>query len=272
MSTATIAIRKGFGIYTSYFARFLQARLEYKADFFTGILANILVTLSGLLFIVFLMNGDTITSLGGWKREEVLFIYGYSMIGMAIFNTFAPNLYRFGDKYIIQGQFDRVLLRPLNSLCQVLFESFNLESVGSLGVGLGLVYYTASNLGISFSLVDIIWLLLSGLSGGIILLSVFIFLASLSFHFQDRLGIGAPVFSLITFGRYPLPIFNEAIQFILRWVVPFAFVAFYPATYFFGRRGFEFYCYFTPVMAVICLTVASLAWRFGVSRYSSTGT
>lgn len=258
-------------IYSCYFAQFLKARLAYKADFIASIAANILVTLSGLLFVIFLMDGQVVQSLKGWSREEVLFIYGYSMIAMAFFSAIAYNLYRFGDRYVIQGQFDRVLLRPLNSLCQVLFESFNLESIGSLVAGMLVLYYSAGRLSISFSAVDYAWLLISGISGGIILLSVFIFVASLSFHFEDRLGVAAPVYNLISFGRYPISIFNTVIQFVLRWIIPFAFIAFYPATHFFEHQGFSFFCYFTPVMAVITLLIAGLAWRFGVSRYASTG-
>jgi len=264
-------VRRSLSVYRAYFAQFLKARLTYKADFIAGLFANMLVTLSGLLFIVFLIDGEAVPTLKGWRREEVLFIYGYSMMAMAIFTTISPNLYRFGDRYIIQGQFDRVLLRPLNTLCQVLFESFNLESAGSLLVGVLLIGYTAGALELDFTLADYCWLALSSFSGAIILLSVFVLVASLSFHFQDRLGISAPIYNLINFGRYPLPIFNKLIQFILRWVVPFAFVAFYPATHFFAREGFSFFCYFTPVMAVICLSIAAVFWQFGVSRYASTG-
>jgi ABC-2 type transport system permease protein len=258
-------------IYTSYFAQFMKARLAYRVDFFASILANILVTLSGLLFVVFLLDGKVVPSLQGWSREEVLFIYGYSMISVSFFYMLAPNLYGFGDRYVVQGQFDRVLLRPLNTLGQIIFESFNLESIGSLLTGLGVLIYASVKLNISFGLIDCLWLVTSAVSGSIILISIFVVLASFSFHFEDRMGIAPPFFNMITFGRFPLPIFNGTIQFILRWVVPYAFIAFYPATHFFNRTGFEFYCYFTPVMAAISLVVAWTLWQYGVSRYSSTG-
>ena len=129
------------------------------------------------------MDGKAIPNLKGWSREEVLFIYGYSMLGTAVFSTFAPNLYNFGDRYVIQGQFDRVLLRPLNSAYQVLFESFNLDTLGGFLLGMGVLWYAAQRLGISFGPLDVIWILVSAVSGGVILLAFFTFLASLSFHF-----------------------------------------------------------------------------------------
>lgn len=264
-------MRRSISIYLAYFSQFLKARLSYKADFFAAVVASALVSLTGLVFILFLIDGETIPELQGWKREEVLFIYGYSMLPLALFSLLSPNLYEFGDRYVIQGQFDRVLLRPLNSLSQVLFESFNLESIGNCLVGIGVIIYAQGKLQIEFSLIDYLWLALSSVSGGIILLGVFITLASMSFHFEDRLGITAPFFNLMAFGRYPVTIFNRTIQFILSWVVPFAFVAFFPATHFFERDGFQVYCYSTPLVAIVCMIVANLAWKYGVSKYASTG-
>ncbi len=258
-------------IYAAYFAQFLKARMEYRWNFLVSLVANVLVAVTGLFFVVFLMNGETVTALKGWSRDEVLFIYGYSMISMAIFSTVALNLYGFGDRYIIQGLFDRVLLRPLNSLAQVLFESFNLDSIGSLLTGIATMLYAAHNLGIHFGFLDCVWLIVSALSGAIILLSVFVVLSSFSFHFEDRLGIAPPFYNLIAFGRYPLPIFNRVIQFFLSWIVPFAFVAFYPATHFFNRSGYELLCYSTPAMALASVFVAWQAWQFGVGKYQSTG-
>jgi len=264
-------MRHTLQIYLHYFLQFLKTRLSYRWDFCAGLISNILISLTGLLFIYFLVDGETVNNLKGWNRAEVMFIYGYSMISMALFSSIAINLYGFGDRYIIQGQFDRVLLRPLNSLCQVLFESFNFDSIGSLVVGIAVMLQAARSLGIRFGLLDLGWLGLSSICGAIILTSVFVTLASVSFHFEDRLGIAPPFYNLIAFGRYPLPIFSRALQFFLSWVVPFAFVAFYPATYFFNRAGFKTLCFLMPVVAFLSISVAYLAWRFGVSKYESTG-
>ncbi|MBL7662608.1 ABC-2 family transporter protein [bacterium] len=258
-------------IYLAYFAKFLKARLSYKFDFFAGIIANAISTGSSLIFILLLLDGTRVTNLQGWTQPEVLFIYGYSMIPLAIFGLLAPNLYQFGDKYIIQGQFDRVLLRPLSTLPQVLFESFNLDALGSLTVGIITTSIAASRLNLEFAFLDIVWFAISTIAAAIILLSFFVSLASIAFHFEDRLGLAAPMYNLIVFGRYPITIFSKLIQFILQWVVPFAFVAFYPATHFFTERGFGFYTYLSPVVALATATLTYFVWNFGVSRYASTG-
>ncbi len=258
-------------IYFYYFIQFFKARIAYRVDFIFGLVSNIGVAFFSLLFILFLMDGEQVQSIGEWSKSEVLFIYGYSMLSFSFFSMIAPNLYMFGDRYIIEGQFDRILLRPLNTIGQVLFESFNLDAIGSFILGVYVLFQSAAELQISFGTIDILWLLVSVLCGGSILLSIFIILASLSFHVDDKLGVGPPVYSLITFSRYPTTIFNRLIQFILSFVIPFAFASFYPATHFFSRKGFEWYCYLTPVVAGICLLVAILFWSAGVKKYASTG-
>ena len=262
---------KSFSVYFYYFTQFLKARMSYRWDFIASLFSAVLVSSSGLLFVILLIDGKNVTELRGWTREEVLFIYGYSMMATGLFNVLARNLYQFGDRYVIQGEFDRILLRPLNSLFQVIFESFHLEALGTFILGLGVFLYTSSQLSMEFQLFDIIWLIVSVLSGVVIFMSVFIILASLSFHFEDRVGIAPPIYNMIQFGRYPLTIFSSLIQFILRWVIPFGFVAFYPATHFFSREGFELYCYITPLIACFWVIITGILWRFGALKYSSTG-
>jgi len=262
---------KEFRIYLLYFKQFLLARLSYRADFFASLVASVFISVTGILFVFVLVDGEVVKDLRGWSRDEVLFIVGYSFLATAIFSVLAPNLYQFGDKYIIQGQFDRVLLRPLSSLGQVLCETFNLESLGNLIIGGLTIALAKSHLGLTFSFLDYLWLVVSAISGGVILLSFFVILASLSFHFEDRLGISAPFFNLLNFGRYPLPIFHRAIQLLLTTVVPFGFVAFYPATHFFTKTGFEYYCYCTPIVALTTTLLAVVFWRAGESRYASVG-
>lgn len=258
-------------IFFAYFIQFVKTRSEYKTDFIVSIFANTLAACSGLLYIYFLINGDSITNIKGWKREEIFFIFGIANMAQAFFMLVAINLYNFADKYIIQGQFDRILLRPINSLAQILFESFNIESFGTFLLGVGLVTYSANKLAISFSLFGFFWLFASVISGSIILICVFVIVSSLSFHFEDKLGISAPIFNLMNFGRYPITIYNKTIQFILCWIFPFAFVAFFPSTYFLQKEEFYSYCWLSPLVALVFVFIARFFWNLGVSRYTSVG-
>jgi len=172
----------------------------------------------------------------------------------------------------VEGKFDRVLLRPLHSLFQILFENFRLESVQEILAGLLVVGYCAGRLQIPLSLFNSFLLAALALCGAIIYTCIFVIITSVNFWFEDRIGLAPPVYNMIVFGRYPITIYNAFIQFMLSWIIPFAFASFYPAAGFFGRREFLREFYLVPGVAAIAAAAALMTWHLGVRQYESTGT
>jgi ABC-2 type transport system permease protein len=256
-------------VYAALFSQMLKVRLAYKADFFADLVATALGGMSSLLFVVLLFL--RIPQLAGWSREEILLIYGMSMVSYGIFGTVSWNLFEFGDRYIIQGRFDRCLLRPAGTYPQVIFDAFRIPALSESVVGLGVIAWAAAHLGLHPTARDLGFGLLAVLSGAVIFIAVFSLLASLSFHFEDRIGISPPVFNLISFSRYPQTIFPYALRFLLRWVIPFGFVAFYPAEGLLGRSPYRGLTLLAPVVALVFSLLTAALWRIGVRHYESTG-
>jgi ABC-2 type transport system permease protein len=252
-----------------YFAQYAKVRMAYKADFFIAVFSSMTATVLGFGFVLVLFS--KIPKLQDWSFYEVLFLYGFSLIPLGFFNVISWNLYEFGDLYIIQGRFDRVLLRPVDSLFQILFEKFRLESLQEVVTGVFVVALCVRRLGLPWSPTDYFWFVLMAACGAAIYVSVFLILTAVSFWFEDRVGIVPPVFNMLTFGRYPLTIYNVFIQFLLSWIIPFAFASFYPTTRFLGRQAFAVYVYLVPVVALTFCLLARIVWDRGVRNYSSTG-
>jgi ABC-2 type transport system permease protein len=244
-------------------------RLSYKADFIISLASSLAAAIAGYGFVLVLFT--RIPHLQGWSFDEILFIYGFSLIPMGLFNIVSLNLYEFGDSYIVEGKFDRVLLRPVHSLFQILFENFRLESFQEILLGLGVVAYCAMRLEVPWTWVDFILFPLLALCGATIYTAIFVIITSVSFWFEDRIGLSPPVYNMIAFGRYPITIYNVFIQFLLNWIIPFAFASFYPTVRYLGRGEFATKFYLVPVVA-IALSIAALAiWNQGVRQYKSTG-
>jgi ABC-type uncharacterized transport system permease subunit len=127
-------------------------------------------------------------------------------IPLGVFNVFSWNLYLFADRYLIEGRFDRVLLRPVSSVFQVLFESFRLESVQETATGLFAIVWASRRMGLAFGPLDIVLFVAWAICGAVIYLAIFLGLTATSFWIEDRIGISPPVFNLMQFGRYPLTI------------------------------------------------------------------
>lgn len=126
-------MKRHFRLFLLYFAQYGKVRLAYKADFFIAVISSMTATVLGFGFVLVLFS--KIPKLQDWSFYEILFLYGFSLIPLGFFNVISWNLYEFGDIYIIQGRFDRILLRPVDTLFQILSEKFRLESLQEVITG-----------------------------------------------------------------------------------------------------------------------------------------
>ncbi len=261
--------RRHFRLFVLYFGQYAKARLEYRADFFSSVLASFLGTAAafGFLLIVF----SRVPAVKGWTFEEMVFLYGFSLIPLGVFNVFSWNLYLFADRYLIEGRFDRVLLRPVSSVFQVLFESFRLESVQETATGLFAIVWASRRMGLAFGPLDVVLFVAWAICGAVIYLAIFLGLTATSFWIEDRIGISPPVFNLMQFGRYPLTIYDAWVRFALSFVIPFAFASFYPTARFLHRPEFLREFWAVPLVAAAAAAIALSLWKSGVARYHSTG-
>lgn len=252
-----------------YFGQYFKARLAYPGDFVIAVLTSFSATVAsfGFLYVLFQRVG----SLQGWRFEELIFIYGFSLICLGFFNVLSLNLYEFGDRYIMEGKFDQILLRPMHSLFQVLFEAFRIESFQEVVTGTAAVWYAALRLNLHPTPLEMVIFPVMVACGAILYLSIFVSLTSVSFWFEDRIGIVPPVFNMIPFGRYPTTIYNAFLQFFLSWIIPFAFASFYPTTFFLAHDEFRRYFYLVPAVTLAFGALAVLIWNLGVKNYQSTG-
>src|ERR1700735_1032612 len=172
------ATQRHFFLFFDYFSQYAKVRVSYRGDFFISLATSFAATMFSLSFVVVLFN--KVPQLAGWHFEEVLFLYGFSLIPYGIFNVVSLNLYDFGNNYIIEGKFDRVLLRPISSLFQVLFETFRIEALQEVATGLYCMGWAAHRLGISWTFGKIGLLCFFGFCAAVIYLSIFVILTTVS--------------------------------------------------------------------------------------------
>ena len=104
-------------IYINYLKLHLKSLCEYKSSLILSILSQILVFFS-FTFVITSMF-DKFNNIKGFTLYEVLLTFSIINFGYAINEVFARGLDQF-DSLIITGDFDRLLLRPINILAQVI--------------------------------------------------------------------------------------------------------------------------------------------------------
>lgn len=214
--------------------------------------------------------------INGWNRNELFFLYSLLYITYGILIVFCTGLRDF-DRLILEGTFDRFILRPQGLLFQVV--ASNSDWFAALGHGmLGIVLFvvSAQNVGIEWSLVNILYYVITIISGTIIQVALFLFFATLSFYLVKSNSIRSILYwNLRKFAGYPISIFNRVIQGLLMFVVPFAFVNYFPAQYLIRNEDMkqfpEVFIYISPLVAVGMLLITYAFWRVSLKYYTSTG-
>ena len=98
----------------------------------------------------------------------------------AIFSAFF-NIWDFNDRYIIKGEMDRILTRPIHSLFQIILERMELESLIGAITGMIVMGYAAVELQLSFYWYDFFLFILMVGGGALVYGGIFVTLASLGF-------------------------------------------------------------------------------------------
>jgi ABC-2 type transport system permease protein len=255
-------------LFWEYFKQYMKTRLAYRWDFLVQFVTIFFYQAVNLVFILVVFQHTS--SLNGWNRYEVIFIYGYFLIPWAVFSSFF-NLWDFNDRYVINGELDRVLTRPVYSLVQVIMEMMTPESLVGGVTGLIMMGYSALHLHLHWSWADTFFLLLFTIGSVMIYGGIYIALTSISLFSDSKSDIQPIMYNIGNYGRYPVNIYHHVIQFVLTWILPFAFVGFYPASYLLDHQNWKWYAFLTPLVGVVYFGIGIFCWNRGILHYRGAG-
>ena len=257
-------------IYFRYLSQYLKGRLAYRGDMLIQMMSAFSAQIGSLIFVMTIFNH--IPDLNGWSYGEILFIYGFSQTSIALFSMFFSNLMSLSRFYILDGNLDRVLLRPLPPLFQIVIERLDIGSLSSLVVGVGALWYAAVKLDMSLSYHLLLFFVVLIFSATLIFAAFVLILVSLTFWVKDPTGaIAWPLMAIRDFAKYPITIYDPVLRVFLSWILPLAFTSFYPATLFLERSDYIFHARMTPVIALLTWGIGFFIWKSGLRRYESTG-
>ena len=241
--------------------------MEYRLNFFIGLFSFLFVQGAAIAFVSTVFQN--ISTLHGWNLYDILFIYAIACLGRFIHQTFFDQLWVLGLYYVRTGNFDRLLVRPLNPLFHLISDkALNQDGLGQLVTGIAALLYTIPHLTIEWGFLNIFLLIIMVLSSGMIFASLNLLFATLSFWMMDSLPIMGATFQLSDFAKYPITIYPKMVSVLITWLIPYAFTSFYPADYLLHHTGIG---YLTPFIACLLIMISYGFWKYGLTKYNSTG-
>lgn len=262
-------MKKYFKLYSKFLQQYIKSLMEYRIDFILGLIGFVFIQFTGVIFIKLVFN--VVPNLDGWSFYEILFIYGLAQIPRGIDHVFTDYLWIFSQRTIVKGEFDRYLLRPLNPLFQVISESFQPDGFGEIIIGVGLVIISSIQLGINYSILKVLTLIVVILFSTLIYTAIKLATASIAFWVKFAQSYLFMAYQIGSFAKYPIGIYPKVIKFILIGMVPFAFTGYYPGVYILGRGNFGMGVVMTCLVSIISIFVAYRIWLRGIKIYESAG-
>ena len=253
----------------------IQMSLAYRADTIVNILLNLMWLGWELLSLSIIFNNTE--TIGGWDFWQLGFMFSLWKMSHGLHEAlFIPFRGRH-DEYLRQGDYDSFLIRPVHPIIQILARcEFGSNALAEWLPSVAMFFITASHVTVPWNAGTVAFLFVLLLSGAVIEWAVYLFISSTGFWFirtNNLRGI-AGVF-LFRVANYPLHIYGRVFPFIMTFIFPFAFMAYYPTHYFFGVENTLFSAWLpllTPLAAALALAVACGFWSLGVQKYQSSGT
>ena len=246
----------------------LKSELEYRANFILSFLSQILVFFT--YYFVILALFTKFDNIKGFTLYEVLLCFSIIQFGFSFNEVFARGIDQF-DNLIIRGEFDRLLLRPKNLILQSAYSEGDFVKLSRLIQAIIVLVIALRHLAIKWTVMKIITLLLMLLSSCIIFFGIFLVAAAYCFYTVQ----GLEVRNVFTDGgkhmaQYPIGVFSKGFVIFFTFIIPYAFVNYYPLLYFLGHKNNLLYG-LSPLLVGIYLIPCILMFYLGMKRYSSVG-
>ena len=215
-------------------------------------------------------------NINGWDKYQLFFLYSLLYITYGILIIFCTGLRDF-DGLVLNGTFDRFMLRPQGLLLQVIASNSDwFAALGHGGLGIVLFIVSANRVGVVWNFQNIMYYVITIIAGTMIQVALFMIFATLSFYTIKSDNIRNVLYwNLRKFAGYPISVFKYGVQLLLMFVVPFAFVNYFPAQYLIRNDDMSqypyFFIYLSPVIAGVMIVLAYLFWKISLRHYNSTG-
>ncbi|MDR2025890.1 MAG: ABC-2 family transporter protein [Hungatella sp.] len=256
-------------LYKVMFFLDLKSKMTYPLDFIISVAGVVLTNMAG--FAVLKILFFNFTEIDGWGYYKILFLYSFSMLSAIPAQCFLENNWNLGDQ-VLTGDFVKYCIKPVNLFFCYHSEIFDIKGIGQLVVGASALGYAWCRLQIPFTFGYLLLLIFTLLTASLFMMALMNLAAAVNF----RSVLGAEymmtlVFKFSGYARYPITIFHTVLKKIFTFVIPIAFMAYYPSLFFLEPEHLSLTVYFAPVWGMVLFYISYKIWMKGALSYAGTG-
>ena len=252
--------------------RFKQAMVD-RVSFVNNLWIQFYAYMVTLLNLLLLLQAVGVV--GGWNFNELLLLWAvnvftYGISGIVI-HAGCGNL----ERSVQNGEFDLVLTKPTGVFRYYMHSHINVTFIFHIVFSLALLTYTFIANHVVLTCGRLLYIFVLLFSAVVLQSCIMILLASTSFWIIKSSDIvNTAIYGLRGLCNYPITIYSAVLQFILLFIVPYAFISYVPATFILSKDiSFlgQILIYIQPIFVALIALCTKFVWDKGVRNYSSTG-
>ena len=256
-----------WSIYVALWKNSVVREMGFKGNFLLWIVVELLWFGLQLSFMtVIYQHTDHIADC---VQYQVILLIGASHFIQQLFQAFFLTNCTQLSELIRTGKLDFMLLLPVNTRFMLSLRQVDLGGFVNAGSAVGVMIYALRQLHQVPSLLDVAAFILLALTGVFVHYSLMFLLATISFYTVRAQGIVWGYYSLFNIARLPDSAFRGLFKMIFTFALPMLLVANVPARLLAQKVRSPLDMLLLFGMALVCLAVSELAWRFSLKRYTS---
>ncbi len=243
----------------------ILSSISYLPNFVIDIISEIMNAVYYLIFIetIFLNFNDFF----GYSKNEMIFIWAIAYLNSTLLNDILHNLESLPYE-IVEGKLDKILMKPINSLYYIMFGSFEISNIISLAIPISFIAYIIPTLNLNIETSTILLLLLSQSLMSIFLVSVMLFVFSLTFWIGNTRVFYFIYLSIIEVAHLPIASFTKPVKRIFLNIFPIVLLGSIPAGILMNKIDIHT-IYALSLTTGIWLILALVTWNIGLKSYTS---
>ncbi len=251
----------------------LKGQMQYRVSFLTETAAQALVT--GLDFAALAVLFSRFSNLRGWSLWEVGLLYAIVHASFSLAELAARGFDTF-SRQVREGAFDGSLIRPHSPFFMTLCSDFHARRLGRLAQALTVGIVCSAKAGVVWTPDQVLLFIGALIGGACFFVALFVIGATLCFWTVESIEL----INIFTHGgieaaNVPISIYRTWFRNVFVFVVPLAWVNYFPALHILQRTdplGFPpVVQVLAPLVGMMFLCLARAIWTVGVRHYQSTG-
>ena len=238
----------------------LLSAMEYRAAFLTQTIGMILNDF--MYFLIWIIFFDRFKEVRGWGLSDMYLTYGVLASSFGLVSLLFGNAFSLSD-IISKGRLDYYLSLPRPVLLHTVASRMIASGMGDLTYG-----FISYGLSGQFTWDGVLRFILATLFAAAVFAAFLILVQSLAFWFGIMSNLSALALNaLLTFGIYPITLFDNYAKLILFTIIPAALMGAVPAEF---VRAFTWQTLAQMLVgAIVFLFIAVAVFRLGLRRYES---